>query len=106
MSVTNLGVKKSLKSPSVQPKIRSDYSAVTATTTVSILVRENVNRKEVLLTNTSPATLYVAFGRLPSSTDYAVAIPTSGVFVTASTDRLNGVWAAASGGQVNITEEY
>lgn len=106
MSVTNLGVKKSFKTTSVQPKARTDYSSVSATVSVSTLVRESSLRKELILTNTSSAILYVSFGNLPSSTNYAVAIPSGGVFITASLDRINGVWASAGGGQVNITEEY
>ncbi len=98
--------KKVLATSSVAPTVRTDYTAVTATTTVSLLVRERPTRRELILTNTSGATLYLAFGRLPSSTDYTVALPTGTVFLTSSTDRINGVWASAGGGQVNITEEY
>jgi hypothetical protein len=106
MSVTNLSPKKRFAAGSVQPMVRSDYSAVTATTTISKLVRESVNRKEVMITNTSTANLYVAFSRLPSSTDYAILIPYNGILITETRDAINGVWASAAGGQANIVEEY
>lgn len=106
MNVTNLGVKKSFKTPSVQPMVRSDYSAVTATTTVSKLVKESAIRKEVIITNTSSANLYVAFGRLPSSVDYAMLIPSNGIMISETRDAISGVWASAAGGQANIVEEY
>lgn len=106
MSVTNLSPKKSLKTVSVQPVVRSDYNAVTATTTVSKLVRESALRKEVMITNTSTANLYVAFSRLPSSTDYAMLIPSGGILISDTRDAINGVWASAAGGQANIVEEY
>lgn len=106
MSVTNLAVKKSFKTPSVQPMVRSDYNAVTATATVSKLVRESATRKEVMITNTSTANLYVAFGRLPSSTDYAMLVPSNGILISETRDSISGVWASAAGGQANIVEEY
>lgn len=106
MSVTNLVPKKSLKTAPVQPVVRSDYSTVTATVTVSKLVRESAARKEVMITNTSTANLYVAFSRLPSSTDYAMLVPPNGVLISETRDAINGVWASAAGGQANIVEEY
>lgn len=106
MSVTNLPQKKRLSSGSVQPTRRAEYKSVTATVTVQKFKDENVFRKELIFVNTSPATLYLSFGTLPSTTDYTVALVTNAIFVTDSTDRVNGVWAAASGGQVNITEEF
>jgi hypothetical protein len=106
MSVTNLPLKKKVLTGSAQPFVRSDYNAVTATTTVSKLVRENTSRKEVIITNTSTANLFLAFGRLPSSTDYAVLVPYNGIFITETRDAINGVWASAAGGQANIVEEF
>lgn len=101
-----MSVKKVLRTPSVQPTKKTEYKSVTATVTVQKFKDENITRKELIFVNTSPATLYLSFGALPSTTDYTVALVTNAVFVTDSTDRVNGVWAAASGGQVNITEEF
>lgn len=88
------------------PSVTTKFSSVSATTTVSDLVQEDLTRKELMITNTSSAVLYVGFGILPSSTNYGVAIPTQGLFVSATTDKLIGVWASAGGGQANIVEEF
>lgn len=106
MSVANLPLKKSSLRSTIPPVVRSDYSAVTATTSVSKLVRESAIRKEVMITNTSSANLYVAFSTLPSSTNYAVLIPQNGILISETRDAISGVWASAAGGQANIVEEY
>lgn len=106
MSVTNLALKKSSIRSATAPFTKSEYVGITATATVSKLVRESMTRKEVMITNTSSANLYVAFGRLPSSTDYAMLIPQNGILISDTRDAINGVWASAAGGQANIVEEY
>lgn len=102
----NLPPKKTLRASPVAPLFNTQFNAVTATTTVSKLVRENINRKEVIVTNTSTAPLYIAFGFLPSTTNYAVSLLTGASFLSDTTDALNGVWASAGGGQANITERF
>lgn len=101
---TNLRPKKTFLAKSVQPQIATNYVSFAATTTVSKVARENPNRKELIVTNTSTAPLYLAFSNLPTATDYAVAVPPGGAFFTESTDAVNGVWASAGGGQANVTE--
>lgn len=101
-----MSVKKVLRTAPVQPLVRSDFNAITATTTVTKIVRESAKRTEVILTNTSAAPLYLALGFLPSSTNYAVVLQNGDTFLSDTTDAINGVWASAAGGQVNITERY
>ncbi len=87
-----------------QPKVATKNFSVTGTTSVTKLIEENLNRKELIVTNASSAVLYLSFGGLPTTTNYSVAVPANGgVFFTDSTDRVNGVWASAAG-QANVVE--
>lgn len=88
------------------PSVKTKYTPITATTTVSKLAMENDKRKELIIINTSTANLYIHFSRIPNSTDYAMLIPSGGIMITESQDAINGVWASAASGQANITEEF
>lgn len=83
--------------------IQTDYKAIAATTTVTKLVSENTKRKEIIVLNASSATLYLAYGRYPSSTDYIAALGNGDTLITTSQDSIHGVWSSATG-QANISE--
>lgn len=83
----------------------ANYTSVGAATNSCQLVPSNLKRGELIITNTSSATLYIGFGRV-STVDFAVALPYLGTFVTSTTDAVKGIWATSSGGQANVTEIF
>lgn len=85
---------------------KSLYKAIADTTTVTTLVFKNTKRKELMLTNNSSSILYVAFTRLPSSTDWDVRLFPYDVLITEKIDKVSGVWSAdTTSGQANTLEE-
>lgn len=83
----------------------ANYTSVGAATNACQLLPNNLKRGEVIITNTSTATLYIGFNRV-SATDFAVALPYLGTFVTSTTDQIKGLWSSAAGGQANVTEIF
>lgn len=81
------------------------YTSVAASTNANTLAPANTRRTELIITNTSTATLYVGIGRV-SAGNYMVALPYQGTFVTSITDTIKGYWASTASGQANVTEVY
>lgn len=84
--------------------VKTNYNTVLDTTVVSKLASENTKRKELIIVNNSTATLYVAYGRLPSSTDYVASLGAQDTLTTNSQDSVMGVWSSDASGQANIVE--
>lgn len=85
----------------------SSASAVTSvndTASSTILLAANALRKEAIISNDSPSTLYVKEGTTASATDYTVKLGTDDVFVTQYTGRIDGIWSSDSTGAARITE--
>lgn len=69
-------------------------SSVNDTTTSTQLAASATGRKELFITNTSSATLYVKFGTTASSTSFAVALSQNETFIEDKyTGVVHGVWA-------------
>jgi hypothetical protein len=80
-------------------------SSVGDTTTSTVLIDANSNRKEVEFYNTSTAILYLLKdGGVASSTNCTVAIQATGWYRTSYRGQITGVWASDAGGTVQITE--
>lgn len=85
---------------------RAANTPVPSSTVAQVIVRENLQRREVFINNASTAILYLLYGQGPgglvSSTNYSLALPanTSGV-ATLIEDQfageITGVWASANG---------
>lgn len=83
----------------------ANYTFLGNSTNPNQLVAANSRRIELIVTNTSTATLYLGFGRV-SITDYTVALPYQATFITGINDQVKGMWAVSAAGQANITEVF
>lgn len=71
------------------------------------LLAANLNRRQILITNTGTKTLFVAFAASATVTAFSVLIPSQGQFAGALagyTGVVSGIWAGAGSGFAVITE--
>lgn len=88
----------------VQPS-SSTVITIDDTTTSTTLIATNSTRKEIEITNTSSAILYLLKGAgTASATNFTARLEQYGYYSTDYTGQLTGVWASDAGGSALITE--
>ncbi len=97
----------SLTSTTIAGSATATLSNVSSSATNVTVLASNANRKMMMVTNDSTASLYLKFGTTASTTSYTVLIPPQGYYEMPNpglyTGIIDGIWSAANG-SARVTE--